>query len=99
MLKKIMSTCSPDNNMLWICIQYNVKKFPECLFLLTAYVQIGEYTLFDASYLSHSVCGSKDVCKQANIVGRKIVAYSGLEPGTFRLQIYHFSNLATPAYM
>ena len=61
MLKKITSTCSPNNNMNWICIQYNVKKLSEGLFLLTAYVQMGEYTLFYSSYPSHSVCGSSAV--------------------------------------
>ena len=66
MLKKIMCTCSPNNNMHWICIQYNVKKFPEGLFLLTVYVQMGEYTLYDSSYLSHSVCGSSPVKTYAN---------------------------------
>ena len=29
MQKKIISTCSPNNNMHWVCIQYIVKKFPE----------------------------------------------------------------------
>ena len=35
MHKKIVSTCSPDNNMYWVCIQYIVKKFPDGLFLVT----------------------------------------------------------------
>ena len=38
MHKKIVSTCSPNNNMYWVCIQYIVKKFPDGLFLVTPYV-------------------------------------------------------------
>ena len=38
--KKIVSTCSPNNNMYWVCIQYIVKKFPAGLFLVTPYVPI-----------------------------------------------------------
>ena len=40
MHKKIVSTCSPNNNMYWVCIQYIVKKFPDGLFLVTPYVPI-----------------------------------------------------------
>ena len=44
MHKKIVSTCSPNNNtgMYWVCIQYIVKKFPDRLFLVhvTPYVPI-----------------------------------------------------------
>ena len=29
MHKKIVSTCSPNNNMYSVCIQYIVKKFPD----------------------------------------------------------------------
>ena len=39
MHKKIVSTCSPNNNMYWVCIQYIVKKFTGGLFLVTPYVQ------------------------------------------------------------
>ena len=39
MHKKVVSTCSPNNNMYWVCIQYIVKKFPDGLFLVTPYVQ------------------------------------------------------------
>ena len=39
MHKKIVSTCSPNNNMYWVCMQYIVKKFPDmALFLVTPYV-------------------------------------------------------------
>ena len=38
MHKKIVSTCSPNNNMYWVFIQYIVKKFPDELFLATPYV-------------------------------------------------------------
>ena len=39
MHKKIVSTCSPNNDRHWVCIQYIVKKFPGgYFFLLTAYV-------------------------------------------------------------
>ena len=40
MHKKIVSTCSPNNNMYLVCIQYIVKKFPDGLFLVTPYVSI-----------------------------------------------------------
>ena len=40
MHKKIVSTCSPNNNMYWVCIQYIVKKFPDGLFLVTPKVPI-----------------------------------------------------------
>ena len=40
MHKKIVSTCSPNYNMYWVCIQYIVKKFPDSLFLVTPYVPI-----------------------------------------------------------
>ena len=40
MHKKIVSTCSPNNNMYSVCIQYIVKKFPDGLFLVTPYVPI-----------------------------------------------------------
>ena len=39
MLKKIVSTCSPNNNMYCVCIQYIVYKFPDGLFLVTPYVK------------------------------------------------------------
>ena len=29
MHKKIVSTCSPNNNIYWVGIQYVVKKFPD----------------------------------------------------------------------
>ena len=32
MHKKIVSTCSPNNNMHWLCIQYIVKKIPDGYF-------------------------------------------------------------------
>ena len=35
MHKKIVSTCSPNNNSYWVCIQYIVKKIPDGLFLRT----------------------------------------------------------------
>ena len=38
MHKQIVSTCSPNNNMYWVCIQYIVKIFPDGLFLVTPYV-------------------------------------------------------------
>ena len=38
MHKRIVRTCSPNNNMYWVCIQYIVKKFPAGLFLVTPYV-------------------------------------------------------------
>ena len=41
----------------------------------------------------------KEACLEANIVRRKIVAYSKLEPATFRLQIYRFTNWAASADM
>ena len=43
MYKKIVSTCSPNNIMYWVCIQYIVKKFPDELFLVTTYVWRIEY--------------------------------------------------------
>ena len=42
MHKKIVSTCSPNNNMYWVCIQYIVKKYPDGLFLVTPYVGRGD---------------------------------------------------------
>ena len=46
-----------------------------------------KYILFDSSHFSHSDCRfSPEKCRQANIVGRKIVVQSGLEPATFGLQ-------------
>ena len=42
MHKKIVTTCSPNNNTYWVCIQYNVKKFPDGLFLVTPYVERGD---------------------------------------------------------
>ena len=42
MHKKIVSTCSPNNNMYWVCIQYIVKKFPDRLFLVTTNVGRGD---------------------------------------------------------
>ena len=38
MHKKIVSTCSPNNNMYWVCIKYIVKKLPDGLFIVTPYV-------------------------------------------------------------
>ena len=38
MHKKIVSTCSTNNNVYWVCSQYIVKKFPDWLFLVTPYV-------------------------------------------------------------
>ena len=38
MQKKIVSTCSPNNNMYWVCIQCIVKKFPDGLLLVTPYI-------------------------------------------------------------
>ena len=38
MQKKIVSTCSPNNNMYLVGIQYIVKKFPDGLFLVTSYI-------------------------------------------------------------
>ena len=35
---KILSTCSSDNNMHWVCIQYHRQEIPWRLFLLTPYV-------------------------------------------------------------
>ena len=32
MNKKIVSTCSPKNNMHWVCIQLYVKEFPDGYF-------------------------------------------------------------------
>ena len=55
-----------------------------------------QYTLSDSSRFSN--CGSIFVCK-ANIVERKIVVHSGLEPAAFRLQIFHFPNWATKPTM
>ena len=40
MHKKIVSTCSPNNNMYWVFIQYIAKKFPGGLFLVIPYVPI-----------------------------------------------------------
>ena len=45
MHKKTVSTCSPNNNMYWVCIQYIVKKFPDGLFLVTPYVGRGDTAL------------------------------------------------------
>ena len=48
-----------------------------------------QYTLFDSSRFSRSDCGSppcKNICQQANIVGRKIVAHSGIETAPVGLQ-------------
>ena len=41
MHKKIVSTCSPNTNMYWVCIQYIVKKFPDGLFSVPPYVGRG----------------------------------------------------------
>ena len=38
MYKKIVSACSPNNNMYWVNIQYIVKKLLDGLFLVTPYV-------------------------------------------------------------
>ena len=50
-----------------------------------------QYTLFDSLRFSHSDCGSSHV--KANIIGRKIVAHSGLEPATFELQTFRCTAL------
>ena len=39
MHKTIVSTCSPNNYMYWVWIQYIVKKFSDGLCLATPYVQ------------------------------------------------------------
>ena len=43
MHKKIVSTCSPNNDMYWVCIQYIIKKFPDGLLLVTPYIPIREH--------------------------------------------------------
>ena len=66
---------------------------------LRAPVSPGSYA-HDSSRFSHSDCGSSPVETNANnIVWRKIVAHSGLEPATFGLQTFRFLNWATSANM
>ena len=57
MHKKIVSTCSPNNNMYWVCIQCIVKKFPDGLFLVNPYVlRIGDIdTLLKCMYFKNIV--------------------------------------------
>ena len=51
----------------------------------TSILYLIRYASFILSAGLHQSC--TDVCQQANIVGRKIVVYSGLEPATFGLQV------------
>ena len=45
MHKTIVSTCSPNNNMHWVCIQLYRPEIPWRLFLLTAYVPMRAYMM------------------------------------------------------
>ena len=51
MHKKIVSTCSANNNVYWVCIQYIVTKFPDGLLLVTPYVGRDDYVAFKSHLL------------------------------------------------
>ena len=68
---------------------------PECsdrFYYSTWFVTLQSFSHSDYVY-SPVTC--KDVRQQVNIVGRKIVAHSGLEPAIFRLKVFRFPNWAT----
>ena len=56
MHKKIVSTCSPNNNMYWVYIQYIVKKFPDGLFLVTPYIGWGDEAIKRRAIKEKNTC-------------------------------------------